>query len=84
MRVVKPKRPAPVAVTSSGSTSPIRCGTCAAQARMKMPTRLASKVAARRGLPMKRMSERTISASTLSMASAAARIHSTRLAVVVS
>ena len=84
MRVVKPKRPAPAAVTSSGSTSPVRCGTCAAQARMKMPTRLASKVAARRGLPMKRMSERTISASILSMASAAARIHSTRLAVVVS
>ncbi len=51
---------------------------------MKMPTRLASKVAARRGLPMKRMSERTISASILSMASAAARSHSTRLAVVAS
>src|SRR5215831_5878515 len=48
-RVVKPKRPAPVAVTSSGSTSPMRCGSCAAQARMNVPTRLASKVAASRG-----------------------------------
>ena len=84
MRAVKPKRPAPGAVTSSGSTSPLRCGTCAAQARMKAPARLASKVAARRGLPMSRMSERTSSASILSMASAAAYSHSSRFAVVAS
>src|SRR5215831_15831543 len=82
MRVVKPKRPAPVAATSSGTTSPLRCGTWAMQARMKAPTRLASKVAARRGLPMKRISERTTSSSILSMASAAALSHSMRLAVV--
>ena len=51
---------------------------------MNSPTRLASKVAARRGLPMKRISERTSSPSILSMASAAASSHSMRLAVVAS
>src|SRR4051812_5609736 len=51
---------------------------------MKAPTRLASKVAARRGLPINRMMERTRSASILSMASAAASSHSTRLATVLS
>ena len=58
--------------------------TAEAQARMKAPARLASNVAARRGLPMTRMSERTSSASILSIASAAAISHSTRLAVVAS
>src|SRR5712691_5294591 len=51
---------------------------------MNWPARLASKVAARFGLPMARMSEPTIAASALSTASAAALSHATRFPVVLS
>ena len=81
---MKPKRPAPGAVASSGSTSPLIWGNWAAQARMKAPARLASKVAARRGLPMVRISDAITAVSIRSVASAAAASHATRWATVAS
>src|SRR5262249_8260361 len=81
MRLVKPKRLAPSALRSSGSTSPCMCGSWIAQARKNAPERLCSKVAARFGLPSTRMSASTTCGSILSAASAAAFSHSTRFEV---
>src|SRR5215471_8007404 len=81
MRLVKPKRLAPSALRSSGSTSPCMCGSWIAQARKNAPERLCSKVAARFGLPSTRTSASTTCGSTRSAASAAAISHSTRFEV---